>query len=46
MKIRPKRFINEKLEEIKKEVGDRGARPSFEMLGHTGYLTFARKLVD
>jgi tRNA (adenine57-N1/adenine58-N1)-methyltransferase len=28
------------------EVGDRGARPSFEMLGHTGYLTFARKLVD
>jgi tRNA (adenine57-N1/adenine58-N1)-methyltransferase len=25
-------------------VGDRGVRPSFEMLGHTGYLTFARKL--
>ncbi len=24
-------------------VGDRGTRPSFNMLGHTGYLTFARK---
>lgn len=28
------------------EVGDRGSRPSFEMLGHTGYLTFARKMLD
>jgi tRNA (adenine57-N1/adenine58-N1)-methyltransferase len=28
------------------EVGERGSRPSFEMLGHTGYLTFARKLVE
>jgi tRNA (adenine57-N1/adenine58-N1)-methyltransferase len=25
-------------------VGDMGIRPSFEMLGHTGYLTFARWL--
>ncbi|HEV8361315.1 MAG TPA: tRNA (adenine-N1)-methyltransferase [Candidatus Thermoplasmatota archaeon] len=24
-------------------VGERGARPSFDMLGHTGYLTFARR---
>ncbi len=26
------------------EVGDRGSRPSFDMLGHTGYLVFARKI--
>jgi tRNA (adenine57-N1/adenine58-N1)-methyltransferase len=26
------------------EVGERGSRPSFEMLGHTGYLTFSRKI--
>jgi len=25
-------------------VGERGTRPSFDMLGHTGYLTFARKI--
>jgi len=25
------------------EVNPGGVRPSFEMLGHTGYLTFARK---
>lgn len=25
-------------------VGERGARPSFEMLGHTGFLTFARRV--
>ncbi|MDI6917225.1 MAG: tRNA (adenine-N1)-methyltransferase [Thermoplasmatales archaeon] len=24
-------------------VGERGVRPSFDMLGHTGYVTFARK---
>jgi tRNA (adenine57-N1/adenine58-N1)-methyltransferase len=28
------------------EVGERGTRPSFEMLGHTGYLTFARKILE
>lgn len=26
-------------------VGDGGTRPSFDMLGHTGYLTFARKVM-
>lgn len=26
-------------------VGERGVRPSFEMLGHTGYITVARKVV-
>lgn len=25
-------------------VGERGTRPSFDMLGHTGYITFARKV--
>lgn len=25
-------------------VGERGSRPSFDMLGHTGFLTFARRL--
>jgi tRNA (adenine57-N1/adenine58-N1)-methyltransferase len=25
-------------------VGDKGIRPSFDMLGHTGYMTFARKV--
>ena len=35
------------LENIQREmiVSDRGTRPSFEMLGHTGYLTFARKVL-
>lgn len=27
-------------------VGPQGTRPSFDMLGHTGYITAARKLVD
>jgi len=27
-------------------VTDRGMRPSFDMLGHTGYMTFARKTID
>jgi len=27
-------------------VGERGTRPSFDALGHTGYLTFARKAGD
>jgi tRNA (adenine57-N1/adenine58-N1)-methyltransferase len=27
-------------------VGDMGMRPSFKMLGHTGYLTFARKTAE
>jgi tRNA (adenine57-N1/adenine58-N1)-methyltransferase catalytic subunit len=39
-------FTNVKtIETIEREmiVGPRGTRPSFDMLGHTGYLTFARK---
>jgi tRNA (adenine57-N1/adenine58-N1)-methyltransferase len=33
-------------ENIQREmiVSEHGTRPSFEMLGHTGYLTFARKV--
>jgi len=41
-------FIEVKtLENIQREmvVSDRGTRPSFNMLGHTGYLTFARKVL-
>ena len=26
-------------------VSEQGTRPSFQMLGHTGYLTFARKIL-
>jgi len=39
-------FISIKtIEFIEREmiVGEKGTRPSFSMLGHTGYLTFARK---
>ena len=39
-------FISMKtVEFIEREmvVGEKGTRPSFSMLGHTGYLTFARK---
>jgi len=34
-------------ENIQREmiVSERGTRPSFDMLGHTGYLTFARKVL-
>lgn len=42
-------FINIKtIETIEREmiVGPRGTRPSFHMLGHTGYLTFARKVLE
>ena len=41
-------FIEVKtLENIQREmvVSDRGTRPSFDMLGHTGYITFARKVL-
>ncbi|UCH72172.1 MAG: tRNA (adenine-N1)-methyltransferase [Thermoplasmatales archaeon] len=36
------------MENIQREmiVSDFGTRPSFDMLGHTGYLTFARKVYD
>ena len=47
-KIRKYKFIEIKTyENIQREmiVGEHGTRPSFEMLGHTGYLTFARKIL-
>ncbi len=47
--LRKMSFIGVKSVELlqrEMEVGDRGSRPSFEMLGHTGYLTFARKILD
>lgn len=42
-------FISLKtIEIIEREmiVGENGTRPSFNMLGHTGYLTFARKILN
>ncbi len=47
--IRQQPFIDVRtIETIEREmiVGPRGTRPSFEMLGHTGYLTFARKVLQ
>jgi len=46
--IRKHKFIEIKtFENIQREmvVSDFGTRPSFDMLGHTGYLTFARKVL-
>ena len=46
--MRKNSFIEIKtFENIQREmiVGERGTRPSFNMLGHTGYLTFARKVL-
>jgi tRNA (adenine57-N1/adenine58-N1)-methyltransferase len=46
--IRKHSFIEVKtFENIQREmiVSDYGTRPSFDMLGHTGYLTFARKVL-
>lgn len=46
--IRENSFIEIKtIENIQREmvVSKFGTRPSFEMLGHTGYLTFARKVI-
>ncbi|MEF8879674.1 MAG: tRNA (adenine-N1)-methyltransferase [Candidatus Thermoplasmatota archaeon] len=45
--IRKHRFIEiETFENIQRKmmVSDRGMRPCFNMLGHTGYITFARKV--
>jgi len=45
--IKKHSFIEIKtFENIQREmiISDRGTRPSFDMLGHTGYLTFARKI--
>jgi tRNA (adenine57-N1/adenine58-N1)-methyltransferase len=42
------RFIEVKtMENLQRDmiVSNRGTRPSFNMLGHTGYLTFARKVL-
>jgi len=46
--MRKHSFIEIKtFENIQREmiIGERGTRPSFDMLGHTGYLTFARKVL-
>jgi tRNA (adenine57-N1/adenine58-N1)-methyltransferase len=46
--IKNYRFIEVRtFENIQREmiVSERGTRPSFNMLGHTGYLTFARKVL-
>jgi tRNA (adenine57-N1/adenine58-N1)-methyltransferase len=46
--IREKNFIEIKTTEtIQREmiISEHGTRPSFDMLGHTGYLTFARKVI-
>jgi tRNA (adenine57-N1/adenine58-N1)-methyltransferase len=48
MELKKHGFIEIKtFENIQREmvVSDRGTRPSFNMLGHTGYLTFARKIL-
>jgi tRNA (adenine57-N1/adenine58-N1)-methyltransferase len=47
--IRNHNFLNPyTIETLQREiiVGEGGTRPSFEMLGHTGYITFARKVLD
>ena len=47
-KLKKHNFIEIKtIENIQREliVTDYGTRPSFDMLGHTGYLTFARKIL-
>jgi len=46
--IKKHKFIEVKtFENIQREmiVSEHGTRPSFDMLGHTGYLTFARKVI-
>jgi len=46
--IKKHKFIEIKtIENIQREliVSEKGIRPSFDMLGHTGYLTFARKVL-
>jgi len=48
-KLWEQKFIEIKtIENIQREmvVTSRGTRPSFNMLGHTGYLTFARKILQ
>jgi tRNA (adenine57-N1/adenine58-N1)-methyltransferase len=46
--LREHKFIMVRtIETLQREivVGEGGTRPSFEMLGHTGYVTFARKVL-
>ena len=46
--LKNQKFIEIKtIENIQREliISDHGTRPSFDMLGHTGYLTFARKIL-
>jgi tRNA (adenine57-N1/adenine58-N1)-methyltransferase len=46
--LREHNFIEIKtFENIQREmiIGEHGTRPSFDMLGHTGYITFARKIL-
>ncbi|UCH89596.1 MAG: tRNA (adenine-N1)-methyltransferase [Thermoplasmata archaeon] len=46
--LRDNRFIEPKsMETLQREivVGNGGVRPSFDMLGHTGYITVARKIL-
>lgn len=48
-KLRKRKFIEIRtVENIQREIVvlEKGVRPSFQMLGHTGYLTFARKVLD
>ena len=47
--LRERRFIDVRaIEVLQREmiVVEKGIRPSFEMLGHSGYLTFARKVLE
>ena len=47
--IRKKPFVDVRTIELierEMEVREVGVRPSFAALGHTGYLTFARKVLD
>lgn len=49
MAIRTKPFVDVRTIELierEMEVREVGVRPSFAALGHTGYLTFARKVLD
>ena len=47
--LRARPFVDHRTVEVierEMEVRDIGVRPSFAPLGHTGYLTFARKVLD
>ena len=47
--LRERRFIEiRSVETLQREmeVVEKGIRPSFDMLGHSGYLTFARKVLE